>query len=1118
MTSFSYAQSLSFHVDLKITLYSAFSATFELKPTTYIEYSYGSYASFKVSVSSNSRRRLGEHSNFGNYMTSPTKSGDTVLIVVDYVDFPRNESTIAYVSIVRVDTLFPVVMHRFTTSDTGFGCVQVPWTVPWDSKLCNFDPTGLGKDTELEVEVHCSNSLHNVVRSPDKIPAWLYGERDSIFDSPADQEVVPIDSPYELVWDRSLLKYFQLEDSFSGYGQDVVSNFVSLFVVGENITINGTQQLAKYDIIGSPINNTGFLSVQFPRNISALGDRFYMQIESAENPELLAWSSGYFQFETQPHSGATAEQLPGTANASPVLHLNATTYQLDEHMAQNSTTMSATAVKPTLERNVSIGVLKSHKQLWSSQHADGAPAALLVQAKTHIDLQDTCSASNPAFFTYGLQFTVSFTSVTMVVFKYSLSNPPSVGPINLFGPVYNCAAGPMGQPVAPTRQPVRGPTTRPTNRPFAYPVATRAPTNSRYVCAAGTYNVNGWCYYCPAGYFQPFTGSTGCYACPAGSYNTQYGMETCYLCDTGYSSDEGAVACSACAAGTYAGVYDNYWGGLPTCYNCPIGTYNPYTASTTCYYCADGYSSNPGARSCFPCAAGMYSDYYNSYYQSCYDCDAGTYQPYSAQGFCYDCNPGTYSRAGERTCTKCPQGSFNPYYGSDNCYYCPTGYSAQPGSISCTICPAGSYYASIENTEYYYNYYAVSFDLSTCYVCNPGYFQPSTGASACFPCAAGTYSDYAATRCSKCPVNTFNMIDGSSECYNCPVGTTSVAGSASCDSIPSISPSTSPSCWPSRQPTVKPTTSVNTAFPTCTPTLVPIFATSKTPSVMPSSIPTFHPPASLTSAPSPVVTRAPTPNPTVTLSQAPSFEPTTHKPTLAPTMRPTQYPITFKPTAIDATIAPTVLPTVLGQPQVSFGLLITASGYITNTQLSRADRAAFAEASCVSMGLINNLGACSVSFDTVFTLMASPTALRHSAGMHVEVLGEYRGVTPVNVAVMSHVIAQQYATTAEFYNATLGLFMENFNNGSFSQNLHAAAVKHEGAVALQAFPEKMQASALATHNPTVEDENATSSSDKSTTIIIVVVLIVAFVVCGCGVAAYLRYTRRKDLYVLPVAY
>lgn len=333
---------------------------------------------------------------------------------------------------------------------------------------------------------------------------------------------------------------------------------------------------------------------------------------------------------------------------------------------------------------------------------------------------------------------------------------------------------------APTTTPTHKPSTKPTLRPTNQPTETlicpagtytNAATRSCLNCQGGFYQPNsgeyGGCSRCSAGMFSPVTGATSsstcticasgsfslagaaaCLNCLAGFYQPTSGVNVACVnsCSTGRFSLSGASSCMSCQTGTFS-----ISTGASVCTNCQAGLYGTASAASsqsTCESCPAGSSSTSGASSCASCLAGTFQPQTGQ--ASCIACTAGSFCPSSGlTAVTANCAPGLYSNAGATSCSSCSIGTYQPSTGQSTCSAClagkycgNTGLSAPSGN-----CAAGSY--------------------------------SNAAASSCSFCTSGTYSASSSSSCTTCPALTYAAF-GSALCSTCAAGTFASRGSSSC--------------------------------------------------------------------------------------------------------------------------------------------------------------------------------------------------------------------------------------------------------------------------------------------------------------------------------------------------
>ena len=140
----------------------------------------------------------------------------------------------------------------------------------------------------------------------------------------------------------------------------------------------------------------------------------------------------------------------------------------------------------------------------------------------------------------------------------------------------------------------------PTLVPGTTGVPTFAPSVPPVVCPAGSYykvdatsGPQESCQYCPAGSFNPYTGTTSCWMCTAGTSSREVGAvsSSCTRCVTGTFADISVSQCEICKHSTPI---------AKSCMDCPAGFYS--LSGQACKMCPNGTYSEAGASSCGACA------------------------------------------------------------------------------------------------------------------------------------------------------------------------------------------------------------------------------------------------------------------------------------------------------------------------------------------------------------------------------------------------------------------------------------------------------------------------------------------------------------------------------------
>jgi hypothetical protein len=327
---------------------------------------------------------------------------------------------------------------------------------------------------------------------------------------------------------------------------------------------------------------------------------------------------------------------------------------------------------------------------------------------------------------------------------------------------------------------------------------------------------------CPAGTYDPSTGSTsegacandspGTYSpegsadkseCSPGYYTASERQEYCRPSAPGhYASGFGATSESACSAGHFSFV-----SGSVTCQTTPEGHYDAGVGNSHPIPCPAGsYDPDEGSTSpaaCVTTPAGSWSASGQAHPTPCL---AGTFGASEAAVSAEACLPaplGTYSSEGAPSATPCPAGSYAATTSSTSCtpaspgsYVagpgaqeetpCPAGsYSSGEGAMSCTLASPGSYVSTEGATQQspcLAGYYSEQPGATACTPASPGSHVEASEVSQQLPCAAGTYSSSPeATSCTPASPGSYVAGPGAQEETPCPAGSySSQPGATAC--------------------------------------------------------------------------------------------------------------------------------------------------------------------------------------------------------------------------------------------------------------------------------------------------------------------------------------------------
>ena len=266
---------------------------------------------------------------------------------------------------------------------------------------------------------------------------------------------------------------------------------------------------------------------------------------------------------------------------------------------------------------------------------------------------------------------------------------------------------------------------------------------------------------CNVGEYKTKRHGMNCSACPRGKYYSSDSAYRCLDCSLGRFSNELSLPfdCPVCSSGAYQNEL-----GQPSCKVCPFGR-----------YLEDRHGRDPS----------VHMDLEN-----CSLCPVGKFLPAEGAGFaenCMVCVSGTYSlNPGQKACSKCPAGRYlsdnsdQPalHDNLDDCVLCALGkYTQNEGQSECTECPEGKF-GNI--------YSAPSGSISSCRMCEVGFFQNASGGQMCKPCDEGEYAPSpGSTACQRCETGQYGAKKSQKECKICLPGTYQDGrGGVSCKKCP----------------------------------------------------------------------------------------------------------------------------------------------------------------------------------------------------------------------------------------------------------------------------------------------------------------------------------------------
>jgi len=375
--------------------------------------------------------------------------GDVVTVAVTYGGFTSNETVIVYYALTNTDTgeETPITRDLVVPDATGEGALLTTWTVPW-ARLFAVDLDGA--PISAQIVVRFSNHFHVSSYSTQPFKLVMFTETDGIITAPKSGKVVPVDAPVAVVWDPSLLFYFN-RTTFGGHSGDIVNTTRVVFeVTGELVDAAGhalqPPVVRRLPAGGQVFNNTGTALLVFPRNLTERSNRFYVTVHDVDNFVVQGWSKGYFKLGND-----KGEAIAPSASV----------------MAAATALSAVPSAHPTAPSRASM--LEMGRRDGRSGATDVAAAAGESSPRVHAEAV-TC---NGHLFTPGLGIGGSATSVGVSVLGSSIFNQnfaSNGGLKDTSMPGGACLATLPPSP-APSAAPSSAPTPLPTALPTPVPVA-----------------------------------------------------------------------------------------------------------------------------------------------------------------------------------------------------------------------------------------------------------------------------------------------------------------------------------------------------------------------------------------------------------------------------------------------------------------------------------------------------------------------------------------------------------------------------------------------------------------------------------------------------------------------
>ena len=232
--------------------------------------------------------------------------GDLMTIQFSYDGYPTQEAITLFYSFTKTSgEEMNIMMRHFNTSATGSGVLEATWLVPWDEFLSEEWP-----QKESQITVKASTDISQKYTTSG-FGMKIFTEVDGIFLSPAPGEMVPVDTPYEVKWNSSLLHNFIPNAWDRPDGKMIVAETVVFDLCGESLAANGTVESSWCDNFqrDHPYLNVGSAQLVFSSNFTTRADRFYLNVHAKRHLSVYGWSPGYFRLVTGRVSAAAQANL-----------------------------------------------------------------------------------------------------------------------------------------------------------------------------------------------------------------------------------------------------------------------------------------------------------------------------------------------------------------------------------------------------------------------------------------------------------------------------------------------------------------------------------------------------------------------------------------------------------------------------------------------------------------------------------------------------------------------------------------------------------------------------------------------------------------------------------------
>jgi hypothetical protein len=279
-------------------------------------------ASYSYSLSFDEERYLRVTTNgIENYETH--QPGDIITFKLNYEGLNAREPHELYFNIhmpkhgnktIDNGSGYPIKMHKFKSSPSGRGSLNVDWKIPNDFKFFQQD----NKNSGIVFSVHSSARMERAFTKKQFKIMQKRDPRQQTFTYPKKGDLVPIGENVKITWDKYSIGGFKYIKGTDGMGREEHSPKVGLILVSE-------ETKKAYDLAEN-IANSGVYYAKFPKTLLKNGDHYFVVIYDSNEYSKIAWNKGSFKLVNPPnirgnHDRTMHEELLLTNVEPPILDL-----------------------------------------------------------------------------------------------------------------------------------------------------------------------------------------------------------------------------------------------------------------------------------------------------------------------------------------------------------------------------------------------------------------------------------------------------------------------------------------------------------------------------------------------------------------------------------------------------------------------------------------------------------------------------------------------------------------------------------------------------------------------------------------------------------------------------